>query len=208
MSSVEFAVPTASGPAGVLLHRPANARGLVGLTHGANGRPDTRDVLAATTAALDVQCAVALVLQPYRVAGRSAPPDPAVQDVAWGEVVTALRRRRGLSKVPLVLGGRSNGARLACRTALACGAAGVVALAFPVHPPGRPEKSRLDELDGAGVPVLVLQGDRDTFGMPPAGPQRDVVVLPRDGHGLSKNLPTIAAEVSRFLSDLLGTAAA
>lgn len=205
MSSVEFAVPTASGPAGVLLHRPANARGLVVLTHGANGRPDTRDVLAATTAALDVQCAVALVLQPYRVAGRSAPPDPAVQDVAWGEVVTALRRRRGLSKVPLVLGGRSNGARLACRTALACGAAGVVALAFPVHPPGRPEKSRLDELDGAGVPVLVLQGDRDTFGMPPAGPQREVVVLPGDGHGLSKNLPTIAAEVGRFLAGIAGT---
>jgi len=150
-----------------------------------------------------LQCAVALILQPYRVAGRSTPPDPEVQDSSWAEIVAALRRRRGFGSIPVVLGGRSNGARVACRTARRCGAVGVVALAFPVHPPGRPERSRLDELDGAGVPVLVLQGDRDAFGMPPAGPRREVVVLPGDGHGLSRNLPAITAAAARYLATVV-----
>jgi len=170
------------------------------LTHGAGGRPDTRDVLAAADAAIGCGAAVALVTQPYRVAGRSTPPAPGPQDESWRELVAALRRRRGLARLLLVLGGRSNGARVACRTAIACGAVGVLALAFPLHPPGKPERSRVDELAGAGVPVLVLQGDRDPFGMPPAAPGREVVVLPGDGHSLTKNLPAITACMAGFVA--------
>jgi predicted alpha/beta-hydrolase family hydrolase len=204
LSVTRLEVPTSHGQAEVELTRPRNARALVVLTHGAGGRPDTADIAAAADAALAVPAAVALVTQPYRVAGRSTPPTAGPQDAAWTDVVAALRSRRGLGSVPLVLGGRSNGARVACRTALACGAAGVLALSFPVHPPGKPEKSRLDELAGAAVPVLVLQGDRDPFGRPPAAPGRDVILLPGDGHSPTRNLATITAATARFLAGLLG----
>lgn len=203
MTVTRLQIATSHGTADVELTRPRNVRALVVLTHGAGGRPDTADIAAAADAALAVPAAVALVTQPYRVAGRSTPPAAGPQDAAWAEVVAALRSRRGLGTVPLVLGGRSNGARVACRTAPSCGAAGVLALAFPLHPPGKPEKSRLDELDGAGVAVLLLQGERDPFGRPPAGPRREVVLLPGDGHSLTRNLATITAETARFLTGLL-----
>jgi predicted alpha/beta-hydrolase family hydrolase len=203
LTGVRLEVDTSYGPARVFLRRPRNARALVVLTHGAGGSPDTTDVLAAAEAAFALDAAVALVTQPYRVAGRSTPPAAGPQDAAWREIVAALRARRGLGAVPLVLGGRSNGARVACRSALDCAASGVLALAFPLHPPGRPEKTRLGELDAAGVPVVVLQGDRDPFGLPPAGPQRTVVVLPGDGHGLSRNVDAIATETTRFVQALI-----
>jgi predicted alpha/beta-hydrolase family hydrolase len=118
-----------------------------------------------------VDVSVALVEQPYRVAGRRAPAPAAQLDTAWLAVVDHVR-----GELPLLFGGRSSGARVACRTATAGGAAGVLCLAFPVHPPGRPEKSRLDELDAVTVPTLVVQGDKDPFGMPPDdGPARTVV---------------------------------
>jgi uncharacterized protein len=204
LTGVHIDVPTAQGAARVELRRPRSSRALVVLTHGAGGTPDTRDVGAAAEAAFALDAAVALVTQPYRVAGRRTPPAARPQDAAWGEVIEALRRRRGLGAVPLILGGRSNGARVACRTAPDCGAAAVLALAFPLHPPGRPDKTRLGELETAGVPVLVLQGDRDPFGLPPAGPKRRVVVLPGDGHGLTRNTGVIEDETSAFLADLLG----
>jgi predicted alpha/beta-hydrolase family hydrolase len=204
LTGVQLEVGTAHGTALVELRRPRNARALVMLTHGAGGSPDTSDVRAAADAAFALHAAVALVTQPYRVAGRRTPPATGPQDAAWLEIVAALRALRGLGSAPLLLGGRSNGARVACRTAADCGAAGVLALAFPLHPPGKPEKSRLPELDAAGVPVLVLQGDRDPFGQPPEGPQRTVVLLPGDGHGLSRNLDAIAVETARFVEELIG----
>ncbi|WP_200800023.1 alpha/beta hydrolase family protein [Jatrophihabitans endophyticus] len=184
----------------VELDRPPNAGALLVLTHGAGGGVDTADLLAIRDAAVAAGIAIARVLQPYRVAGRRTPPAPTPQDAAWLPVVAALRRRRGFARVPLVVGGRSNGARVACRTATASGAAAVVALAFPLHPPGRPEKSRLAELDAAGCPTLVVQGDRDPFGMPPAGADREVLVVPGADHSLARGLATTAAAVVAFVT--------
>jgi hypothetical protein len=184
----------------VALDRPRNASALLVLTHGANGVVESRDILAVRAAALDAGIAVALLTQPYRVAGRTTPPKPAIQDDAWLAMLGALRRRRGLSGLPLVTGGRSNGARVACRTALASRAAAVVALAFPVHPPGKPHNDRLAELDAATVPVLVIQGERDPFGMPPAAQGRTIVVVPGADHALRKDLGTVAQTVVEFVT--------
>jgi predicted alpha/beta-hydrolase family hydrolase len=193
---------TAAGPAVVRLERPRAARALLVLTHGAGAAADTADLLAVRDAATAARFAVALVTQPYRAAGRRTPPRPGPQDAAWLELIAALRAGRGLGGLPLVTGGRSNGARVACRTARASGAAAVVALAFPLHVPGKPEKSRLDELDGAGVPALVVQGDRDPFGMPPASADREVVVVPGADHGLKKGLDVVAGAVITFVTSI------
>jgi predicted alpha/beta-hydrolase family hydrolase len=188
------------------LDRPRTPSALLVLTHGAGGGVETRDVLAVRAAALGADVAVALLTQPYRVAGRSSPPKPGPQDEAWLAMLAALRRRRGLAALPLVTGGRSNGARVACRTADACGAAGVVALAFPVHPPGKPENDRLAELDAANVPVLVVQGDRDPFGMPPPATGRTIVVIPGADHALRKDTAVIAAAVTGFVTSVVARA--
>ncbi|HZZ96305.1 MAG TPA: alpha/beta family hydrolase [Jatrophihabitantaceae bacterium] len=188
------------------LDRPRTPSALLVLTHGAGGGVETRDVLAARTAAVAAGVAVALLTQPYRVAGRSSPPKPGPQDEAWLAMLTALRRRRGLGALPLITGGRSNGARVACRTADACGAAGVVALAFPVHPPGKPANDRLAELDAAHVPVLVVQGERDPFGMPPPAEGRTIVVIPGADHALRKEIDTIANAVAGFVTSVAGRA--
>ncbi len=176
------------------------------LTHGAGGGVDTADVRAVCRAALAADIATARVTQPYVVAGRRTPPVPVKQDEAWLAIVAALRRRRTLAGLPLVVGGRSNGARVACRTAHASGARAVVALAFPLHPPGRPDNTRLPELEAAGVPVLVVQGERDPFGMPPAGPDRELVVIPGADHGLKRDTAAIAAAVTRFVTSQIGHA--
>jgi predicted alpha/beta-hydrolase family hydrolase len=145
--------------------------------------------------------AVARVTQPYRVVGRRAPAPATQLDDAWLAAVVALRARRALAGLPLVVGGRSSGARVACRTAAAAGAAGVVALAFPVHPPGRPQVSRLDELALPPVPVLVVQGDRDPFGMPPAAPGREIVVVGGD-HSLRTAAKAVGDAVVRFVTTI------
>jgi uncharacterized protein len=199
-------ISTPSGPAVADIDRPRGAPdALLVLTHGAGGTPDTADISAVRGAALKAGIAVVRITQPYVVAGRSSPGDPVKQDVAWLAVIAALRHRKALAYLPLVTGGRSNGARVACRTAVASGALGVVALAFPLHPPGKPELSRIDELRAAGVPVLVVQGDRDPFGMPPAGKNRKVVVIPGTGHGLNRDLPTIASTVVGWIAALPGS---
>jgi predicted alpha/beta-hydrolase family hydrolase len=196
---IDLATP--SGPAWADIDRPRGAAlALLVLTHGAGGGVETADVSAVRRAAVGAGIAVVRLTQPYRVAGRRSPPAPANQDEAWLAAVAAIRRRRGFGPLPLVVGGRSNGARVACRTAVASGAAGVVALAFPVHPPGRPESSRLPELDGAGVPVLVVQGDRDPFGMPPRGPDREIVVIAGADHSLRRELPTVSKVVTAFVT--------
>lgn len=195
----DLVIETAAGPGRISLSRPPRATGVLALTHGAGGGVASKDVLAIRDAAVAAGLAVALITQPYRVAGRKAPPMPPVQDPPWVELIAGLRRRRGLGRLPLAVGGRSNGARVACRTAEATGAAAVIALAFPLHPPGKPEVSRLVELEAPTVPVLVIQGDRDPFGMPPSGPGRDVLVIPGADHGLTRDLAAVSTAVTSFL---------
>jgi uncharacterized protein len=137
------------------------ALGLAVLGHGAGGGIDTPDLVEVTEALNDVGWTVARIEQPYRVKGRRAPEAAPRLDAAMIAVVAALRYRH---RYPVMVGGRSSGARVACRTAEAVGATSVLALAFPLHPPGKPEKSRIDELVAVRVPTLVVQGDRDAFG--------------------------------------------
>ncbi|WP_019634623.1 alpha/beta family hydrolase [Actinomadura atramentaria] len=192
---VEFA--TGQGPAEAEIDAPADPAFLLVLTHGSNGGLDAPDLLAVRDAALDLGGAVTRVLQPFRRAGRRAPGPAARQDAAWLEVVAELRAR--FPAGPLIQGGRSNGARVACRTARDAGAAGVLALAFPLHPPGRPERSRADELRGAGVEVLVVNGDRDPFGVPDSADAADVVVLPGERHELKRDPAAVGAAAVPWL---------
>ena len=164
---------------------PGEPAFLLVLTHGAGGGPGSPDVLAVAEAAVLLGGAVARVTQPYRVKGRRAPGSPARQDAAWAEVIAAVRGAVGPG-LPLIQGGRSNGARVACRTARAAGARGVIALAFPLHPPGRPERSRAAELTAAGMDVLVVNGERDPFGIPESSRTTRVVVLAGEAHALSR----------------------
>ncbi|GAA3153789.1 hypothetical protein GCM10020001_091750 [Nonomuraea salmonea] len=136
--------------------------------------------------------------QAFRVAGARALGSPARQDEAWEVVLDELRKR--LPDLPLVQGGRSNGARVACRTAEAVGAAAVVALAFPLHPPGKPERSRADELRAAGVDVLVVNGDRDPFGVPDAADATRLVVLPGEGHDLKRDPARVGEIVAQWIT--------
>jgi hypothetical protein len=184
---------TPSGIAHVRVEAAPEPHGTLVLGHGAGGGIDAPDLVAAARAAAELGWTVVRVEQPYRVAGRRAPAPAAQLDAAWVAIVGQLEVDE-----PLVVGGRSSGARVACRTAAEVGAAGVLCLAFPVHPPGRPEKSRLDELDAVTVPTLVVQGDRDPFGMPPAGATREVVVV-RGDHGLKAGLAELEAAVSAWL---------
>jgi uncharacterized protein len=195
-------VSTGAGPARVELDQPAGPSFLLIMTHGAGGGVATKDLLAVRQAGLARDAVVARVLQPYRVRGARAPGAPGPQDAAWLEIVTALRER--YAGIPLVQGGRSNGARVACRTAAGAGARAVIALAFPLHPPGRPEQSRVAELQGAGAEVLVVNGDRDSFGIPAAPDAARVVVLPGETHSLSKNPAAVGAAVGSWLDEVLG----
>lgn len=164
--------------------------GALVLGHGAGGGVGAPDLEAAARAAGAAGFSVALVEQPYRVAGRRSPAPAAQLDRAWIEVIGQLRHG-ALQGLPLVVGGRSSGARVACRTAAETAAVAVLCLAFPLHPPGRgddPSKSRLPELEAVRVPVLVIQGEHDPFGLPPDGPNRKVVRVPGD-HSLRNTAP-------------------
>ncbi|WP_226353276.1 alpha/beta family hydrolase [Pseudonocardia sp. ICBG601] len=192
-------VDTPRGPARVTLHRAEQPRGLLLLGHGAGGGVDAPDLVTATAAATAAGFDVGLVEQPYRVAGRRAPAPAGHLDEAWLAVVAAVRPGHD---GPLVVGGRSSGARVACRTATTAGAAAVLCLAFPLHPPGRPERTRAPELDGAGVPVLVVQGRSDRFGVPADGPDRRVVLLDGD-HGLKKQHDRLREVVAGWAAEQL-----
>jgi uncharacterized protein len=197
-------INTAAGPAHVVLEQPERPRFLIAATHGAGGSPDTADVLAVRDAARALGAATALVTQPYRVRGGRAPGSASRQDAAWVELIDALRRETARhGALPLVQCGRSNGARVACRTAREVGAAGVIALAFPLHPPGQPAKSRDQELRGAGTSVLVVNGDRDPFGVPEPDELTNVVVLAGETHALSKHPAAIGVAVTDWLNGLL-----
>lgn len=191
-------VMTPRGPAMVEIDEAADPRLLLVLTHGSAGGVDAPDLLAVRDAALGVGATVARVTQAFRVAGARAPGSAARQDEAWETVLAELRTR--LPGLPLVQGGRSNGARVACRTAKAVGAVAVVALAFPLHPPGKPERSRADELRGAGVDVLVVNGDRDPFGVPAAEDAARLVVLPGEGHDLKRDPARVGETVAGWIA--------
>jgi uncharacterized protein len=196
---------TQGGLARVHLHAVDRPRAALILGHGAGGGVEAPDLVTARDAALEEQIAVALVEQPYRVAGRRSPPTPARLDADWTAVVESLREDE-LSGLPLVVGGRSLGARVACRTSGELGAVAVLCLAFPLRPPqrrsGKPAPSRLGELDAVRVPTLVVQGASDPFGVPPPGPLRTVVEVPGT-HSLRTGLEPISDAIRTWLSDVI-----
>jgi predicted alpha/beta-hydrolase family hydrolase len=195
-------IETPHGPGRAHLHPAEEPVAALVLGHGAGGGVGAPDLTAAMEAALALGVSVALVEQPYRVAGRRSPAPAKQLDAAWIAVLTHLVAGP-LHGLRVIAGGRSSGARVACRTASDVGAIAVLCLAFPVHPPGRPEKSRLEELDAVSVPALVVQGENDPFGMPPAAPGRTVAVLSGD-HGLKRDIPALKAAVTAWLPTVLG----
>lgn len=203
MSPEEVGVETAHGPARVHLDRPdGDTRGLLVLGHGAGGGVEAPDLLGARGAALEAGLAVARVLQPYRVAGRKAPPPAAALDAAWTAVVEHLATV--VPEVPQVHGGRSSGARVACRGAPALGPVAVLALAFPLLAPARKDGTRPDrgpEIDAVTVPVLAVSGERDRFGIPEPTATREIVVVAGD-HSLKARGP-VAAAVGPWLARVI-----
>jgi predicted alpha/beta-hydrolase family hydrolase len=194
-------IDTEYGPARAYLHCAEEGEAVLMLGHGAGGGLGAKDLVAVTRAAQAAGVHVALVEQPYRVAGRRAPAPANQLDTAWLAVAERLSHE-WFHELPLVFGGRSSGARVACRTAEEGLAVAVLCLAFPVHPPGKPEKSRMPELDGVTVPTLVIQGESDPFGMPGPRPHREIVVFPGD-HSLKRDAKGISRTVEEWLGRIL-----
>lgn len=191
-------IETSAGPAEIELDEVDDPAFLLVITHGAGGGVDAKDILAVRDSAIEAGGAVARVIQPYRVAGRRAPGAADKQDEAWREIVAALRTR--FAGLPLVQGGRSNGARVACRTAIDVGARGVIALSFPLHPPGKPDKSRRAELLAPGdIEVVVINGGSDPFGVPDPADAAEVKVIPKQAHSFRTGFDVIAATVEPWL---------
>ncbi|MGW5089124.1 alpha/beta hydrolase family protein [Streptomyces coelicoflavus] len=198
------AVETDVGPARITWHRARGPRLVLALSHGAGGGIEARDLTALATALPAHGVSVALVEQPWRVAGKKLAPAPKTLDTGWRGVWPALTA----PGPPVIPGGRSAGARVACRTAGVLGAHAVLALSFPLHPPGRPEKSRADELLGAGVPTLVVQGGNDPFGRPEEFPEApagtyDLIEVPYGDHGFAvpKRAETTQEQALRVITD-------
>ncbi len=209
LSMDEVLVATPLGDARLTVHRAPRPRAVLVLGHGASGGIGARDLVAVARALPERGVTVVRAEQPWRVAGGRVAPRPPLLDKGWIPTVEGVRAHAG--DLALFVGGRSAGARVGCRTAQASGAAGVVALAFPLHPPGRPDRSRSDELLGSGVPTLVVQGERDPFGGPdefPAGPF-ELTPIPAADHGFripakapltqAEGLELVVEAVSRFV---------
>ncbi|KUN27457.1 hydrolase [Streptomyces antibioticus] len=184
MTTTEI-VSTDAGDARITWHQATKkARLVLAVSHGAGGGIEARDLQALAHTLPGQGVTVALVEQPWRVAGKKLAPAPGTLDIGWRGIWPAVAK----PGLPVVSGGRSAGARVACRTAVELGAAAVLALSFPLHPPGKPEKSRAEELLGAGVPTLVVQGGNDPFGKPeefPAGGSYELVEVPYGDHGFA-----------------------
>jgi uncharacterized protein len=194
-------IDTPSGTAKAHLNGADEPRAALVLGHGAGGGVQAKDLAAVARVAHSLGISVALVEQPYRVAGRRSPAPAHHLDAAWTAVLDRLVAAE-LHGLRFVVGGRSSGARVACRTAEAVGAIGVVCLAFPLQPPRRsgatPAQSRLPELDAVTVATLVVQGTRDPFGMPPATGRRTVVQVAGD-HSLRTDLDAVGEAVRAWL---------
>jgi uncharacterized protein len=197
-------IETPHGPAHVHLHPAAEPHAVLVLGHGAGGGVGAPDLVTTRDVALAEGVTVALVEQPYRVAGRRTPPRAPTLDVAWIAVIDALRAEV-VGDASLIVGGRSSGARVACRTAAVTRARAVLCLAFPLRPPRKPDKepaeSRLPELEAVTVPMLIVQGTSDPFGLPPPGPQRQVAAVAGD-HALKADLAAVATAVGAWLREL------
>lgn len=211
MTTRTLSLATPVGPARATIQRPPRAKGTLILGHGAGGQGWSSDIQAIVAAAVGDGWATILVDQPWRVAGRSVASPPATLDVAWVPIVAALMGGRSRMPRPLVVGGRSAGARVACRTAQAVGAEAVLAISFPLHPPGQPSKSRAAELlepIGLGLPLHVVQGERDPFGTP--AEVRAVLATPDDvsavpgTHSFAKSAAAVAAAALPFLRAIAG----
>jgi predicted alpha/beta-hydrolase family hydrolase len=204
MEPTTLAIETPHGQANAHLHPAEDARAALVLGHGAGGGVAAPDLVAATDVALTQGVTVALIEQPYRVAGRRSPAPAHHLDAAWTAVIDHLRGHE-LRGLPLVTGGRSLGARVACRTADATRAIAVLCLAFPLQPPQRsgsaPRPSRIEELEQVAVPTLVVQGARDPFGMPSESELRTVVQVPGD-HSLRSDVPAVAQAVQAWLVNI------
>ncbi|NEC91635.1 alpha/beta family hydrolase [Streptomyces sp. SID12501] len=176
-------VETDVGTARITWCPAAKARFVLAVGHGAGGGIEARDLQALAGELPAHGVTVALVEQPWRVAGKKMAPAPKTLDAGWRGIWPALAK----PGLPVIAGGRSAGARVACRTAGELGAVAVLALSFPLHPPGRPERSRAAELLGAGVPVLVVQGGNDPFGKPAEFPpgEHELVEVPYGDHGFA-----------------------
>ena len=195
-------VETPHGLARADLHLASKPCAGLALGHGAGGAVSSEDLVTVKGVALEKGFSVAIIEQPYRVAGRRSPAAARQLDAAWIAAIDYLQTRE-LARLRLVVGGRSLGARVACRTAEALGAVAVLCLAFPLHAPGRSGgASRLDELAAVNVPTLVVQGERDPFGMPPEGENRRVVHVP-GSHSLKTDLDAVAAAVRPWLDQVL-----
>jgi len=201
--TVAIDIDTPHGLARAHLHPVDEPRAALVLGHGAGGGVESRDLAAATDAAMSESVSVALVEQPYRVSGRRSPAPARQLEAAWTAAVEHLGASE-LDGLPLIVGGRSLGARVACRTVAATGAVAVLCLAFPLQPrrrSGDPSPSRLPELDAVTLPTLVVQGERDPFGMPPPSANRIVARVPGD-HSLRTDLEAVAAAVQSWISQL------
>ncbi|MGW1981200.1 alpha/beta hydrolase family protein [Streptomyces collinus] len=201
MTTTEI-IATDAGDARITWHPAQRPRLVLALGHGAGGGVEARDLQALARVLPGHGVSVALAEQPWRVAGKKLAPAPRTLDTGWRGIWPALTR----PGLPVVSGGRSAGARVACRTAAELGAHAVLALSFPLHPPGRPEKSRADELLGAGVPTLVVQGGADPFGRPAEFPEGDheLVEVPHGDHGFA--VPRRAAVTQEEALDVLTAA--
>lgn len=196
-------VETEAGTARVTWHHAPEPRLVLAVSHGAGGGIEARDLQALAAALPAHGVSVALVEQPWRVAGRKVAPAPKTLDTGWRGLWPALTR----PGLPVISGGRSAGARVACRTATELGAHAVLALSFPLHPPGKPEKSRADELLGAGVPTLVVQGGNDPFGRPDEFPEGgfELVEVPFGDHSFAvpKRAPVTQEAALQTVTDVV-----
>ncbi|MDC0768038.1 alpha/beta hydrolase family protein [Streptomyces sp. HD] len=194
-------IGTDAGDARITWHRAQQPRLVLAVSHGAGGGIGARDLVALARTLPAQGVTVALVEQPWRVAGKKVAPAPKTLDVGWRGLWPAL----AAPGLPVISGGRSAGARVACRTAVELGARAVLSLSFPLHPPGKPEKSRADELLGAGVPTLVVQGGNDPFGKPEEFPEGDheLVEVPYGDHGFAvpKRAPLDQDEAVAIVTD-------
>lgn len=204
-------ITTPAGEARITRFPARKRRAVLALGHGAGGGVESADLQALAAALPGAGVEVVLVEQPWRVAGKKLGPAPKTLDAAWLPVVEEVRR--SARKAPLLVGGRSAGARVACRTGADSGAIGVVALAFPLHPPGKPEKWRADELLNTGLPTLVVQGGTDPFGTPEEFPRlpatHRLVGLPAGDHGFKVKktdepvLDVLVAAITEWIDTLL-----